>query len=195
MIIEMYGDSTQAGVSYWNGVAHQEEWTPAKVLAARLGSGFEVRNYGIGGTKLQQAADGSKMYDGLSFAEQIAQSDADIVICNWGINDAYIRGNTPEAHRDRWYQVADIVRGAGKKFVLQTPNPISVDHGAILAELVSASRAVPNDCTADVYAHVLWVYPQWQVHLSDGIHPNGILYSWMGHLIHKSVQPLIARSK
>lgn len=180
MRIELHGDSTQVGQSVWSGVTYQEKFTPAKVLESFLGDSATVKNLAIGGSQLAQVVNGSSMYPTGSFGDHIAQSDADIIVCNWGINDAFLPGNTNYAHRQRWKVIERMVREAGKTLVIETPNPISTAHAGILASIVAASRSITGAQYVDIHAQVTWKYPQWAGHLSDGIHPNAIMYQFIG---------------
>lgn len=176
MRIDFLGDSTQVGVSVWAGVTTQAQWTPAKVVGAFLGA--EVRNLGVGGQTMINAMV-QPIVGGMTAPAWVAASDADLIVANWGINDAYIPGNTPAAHRARWEQLA---AAAGGRLVMQTPNPINMPHGSILAGLVAEARKA-NCRRIDLHQHITTFYPNWQAHMSDGVHPNEIMYLHMGRTL------------
>ena len=112
MIVHCYGDSTQAGVSVWGGKPYQEKLPPAAIANALLPD-TTVVNKGVGGTQLAQ-------YATEAFAAEIRDSDADVIVANWGINDCFIPGLTAYQHRERWKFLAAAAKSAGKTFIIQT---------------------------------------------------------------------------
>jgi hypothetical protein len=178
-MIEFHGDSTQAGITVWGTTTHENTHTPAKLVGQILD--VETVNLGVGGSTLNDALTGTIYPGGLNFAQHIAQSSAQIIVANWGINDAYQPGVTAANHAARWQQVSDICAAAGKTFVLETASPIGVSHNSILSNLVAASKTITGAHIADINVAVSQWYPQWQAHLdTPKIHPNGIMYAWIG---------------
>ena len=184
MKVEFHGDSTQVGASIYGGVVST---TSVRVsdFVSRSHPSLTVKNYGRGGSTLRDALNTS-IYPSGTFAQHIAQSDADVIVANWGINDAYSVNYPTAAYVADWQAAANICTAACKKLIIQTPNPISVAHDALLAPLVAASAGVTGAGRIDVYAAIKRWYPQWAAHLSDGIHPNSIMYLYIGKIIAES---------
>lgn len=190
-MIEFHGDSTQTGITVWGPTNHQNTHTPAKLVGQILG--VEAVNLGVGGSTLQDALTGTIYPGGLNFAQHIAQSSAQIIVANWGINDAYQPGVTAANHAARWQQVSDICAAAGKTFVLETASPIGVPHNAILSNLVAASKTINAAHVVDVNNGISQWYPQWSAHLdTPKIHPNGIMYAWIGTMLADALAPIVA---
>lgn len=190
-MIEFHGDSTQKGETVWGTTINQNTHTPAKLVGQILG--VETVNLGVGGSTLQDALTGTIYPGGLNFAQHIAQSNARIIVANWGINDAYQPGVTAANHAARWQQISDICSAAGKTFVLETASPIGVPHNAILGNLVAASKTISGATVVDVNNGILQWYPQWQAHLdTPKIHPNGIMYAWIGTMLADALASLAA---
>lgn len=195
MNIGLYGDSTQAGVSVYSGVVSQAQWTPAKVLQMMLdheyGQGVHtVSNYGIGGSTLWQAMS-TGLYAGQPLTTHIAAQSDDIVVLNFGINDAFIPGYTPAAHKANYASVKSSVEGLGKVFVYESPNPLNTVHDSLVGANDAAVKTISGVKNMDTYGQIKNYYPQWQSHLSDGIHPNSIMYFWVGDYLFKTIDPLL----
>ena len=184
MNVEFHGDSTQVGASIYGGVVST---TSVRVsdFVARSHPSLTVKNYGRGGSTLRDALNTS-IYPSGTFAQHIAQSDADVIVANWGINDAYSVNYPTAAYVADWQAVAGICAVACKKLIIQTPNPISVAHDALLSPLAAASAGVVCAGRIDIYTAIKRWYPQWEAHLSDGLHPNSIMYLYMGFLVAQS---------
>lgn len=190
-MIEFHGDSTQRGITVWGTTPHQNTHTPAKLVGQILG--VETVNYGVGGSTLQDALTGTIYPGGLNFAQHIAQSDAQIIVANWGINDAYLPNVTPANHKARWQQVSDICAAADKTLVLETATPIGTGHNTILSSLVSASKTVTGAHIADINSAISLWYPQWVGHLDTPlIHPNGVMYAWVGCTLADMLQGVVS---
>lgn len=184
MKIEFHGDSTQVGASIYGGVVSTAS-VRVSDFVARAYPCLTVQNYGRGGSTLRDALTTS-LYPAGTFAQHIAQSDADVIVANWGINDAYSVNYPTSAYVADWQTATNICTGACKKLIIQTPNPISVAHDALLAPLVAASAGVTSAGRIDIYTAIKRWYPQWSAHLSDGIHPNTIMYLYIGKMIAES---------
>ncbi|MHC2457699.1 hypothetical protein ACVMIX_004340 [Rhizobium leguminosarum] len=190
MRIGLYGDSTQVGISRYGGVDYVNEYPPAKVLQMFLdrkyGDGEHcVSNYGIKGSTIIQALD-SPLLNGKNVVEHMQCQCDDIVVANWGINDAYVAGNTANAHRAYYTCLKGFVEAQGKIFVYESPNPMNNAHDPILAGLDAAVKTIPGIACSDVNGQVRQYYPQWAGHLSDDTHPNAIMYFWIGSVLFKS---------
>ena len=189
-MIEFHGDSTQAGITVWGTTPVQTAHTPAKLVGKIIG--VPAVNLGVGGSTLQDALMGTIYPGGRTFEQHIAQSSAQIIVANWGINDAYMPGVTPSAHATRWQQVSDICAAAGKTFVLETASPIGTGHNALLSSLVAASKTISGAEVVDLNNAILDWYPEWIAHMDTPlVHPNSIMYAWIGTVLADAVAPLI----
>ncbi len=195
MNIGIYGDSTQVGVSVYGVVSSVTQWTPAKLLQMMLDNKYgvgvhTVTNYAIGGTTFLGALS-TNMFPQGNVYQHIASKSDDIIVANWGINDAFVAGYTGWDYAS-WVQLLkNNVEGAGKKFVYESPNPINNAHSAILDDYVLRAKGLSGLLIMDTYNQIKTYYPQWTGHLSDGIHPNYIMYFYVGDLLFKSIDGLL----
>jgi hypothetical protein len=195
MKIGLYGDSTQCGVSVYGGVPSVCAWTPAKILQMMLDNKYgqgchTVRNYGIGGSTLQGALTTNMFPEG-NVCQHVAAKGDDIVVANWGINDAFIAGLNGWTFASWVQSLKTNVEGQGKVFVYETPNPLNEAHASIVAEFVLRVKTIAGLKIMDNYGQITGYYPQWAAHLSDGIHPNYIMYFWIGDYLFKVIDPLL----
>ena len=196
MNIGLYGDSTQVGASVYAGVVHQAEWTPAKIVQMMLdhkyGAGVHVvSNYGIGGSTISGALGTTIFPGGKTFAQHMAAQSDDIIVANWGINDAYLPGYTAANHKAHYTTLKNAVETAGKVFVYQSPNPLNMPHDPILSTNDAAVKTIAGIKLADINSQIKSVYPQWAYHLSDGVHPNSIMYAFMGEMLFNRIDALL----
>ena len=195
MKIGLYGDSTQVGLSIYAGVGYQADWPPSKLLQVMLdykyGHGVHtVSNYGVRGSTLWQAMS-TGLYSGQNILNHVTAQGDDIVFMNFGINDCYVAGYTPAAHKANYGAVKASVESMGKIFVYESPNPIDNTHDPLLQALDAAVKTIPGIRNMDTYTQVKTYYPQWTGHLSDTIHPNYIMYFYEGDLLFKAVDSLL----
>jgi len=114
-------------------------------------------------------------------------------VANWGINDAYVVGNTAEAHKTYYTCLKNFVEASGKKFFYESPNPLNNTHDPAMVALATGVKTIPNITAGiiDVSWQTRMYYPQWAAHLDDCIHPNQIMYLWIGFLLFKSIDPYL----
>ena len=125
--IATFGDSTMWGANPSN-LATQVATPPYMQLQNFLNTfmgntACVVTNFAISGTTCAQmlaGTDGS----GLTFAARIAATNASVVYCNHGVNDAFgANSYAPATYRANLLQFVAITRAAGKTPVLVTPHP------------------------------------------------------------------------
>lgn len=154
--VALLGDSTQWGA---DGLASDKvPSNPAVVLQAEMNArfgigGVVVTSYAVGGTTSAQAP-------------TVA---ADIVVANYGINDAAPWGESIDAYK------ANLEAMPATLF--ETPNPTpgypwNIGEYAQTMRDVAASRSMP---VADVYTYVKNL-PSYEGYFADGIHPSNELY-------------------
>ncbi|MCS3741999.1 SGNH/GDSL hydrolase family protein [Rhizobium sp. BK661] len=195
MRIGLYGDSTQMGLSRQGNVSVQNEFPPSKTLQMMLdqkyGAGIHcVSNYGIGGSTIIQALD-TPLFEGKNVVQHMDCHCDDIVVANWGINDAYVVGNTANAHKAYYTCLKNFVEAREKRFIYESPNPLNNSHDQIMVALDTGVKAITSLTIADISWQTRMYYPQWAAHLDDGIHPNAILYFWVGMVLFKTVDSVI----
>lgn len=83
------------------------------------------------------------------------------------------------------------VEGMGKIFLYQSPNPINTAHDSLLGANDAAVKTIPGIKNMDTYGQIKTFYPQWQSHLTDGIHQNYIMIYWVGDYLFKAIDPLL----
>lgn len=205
VIVESYGDSTSLGLQTVNGqlvISPNNE--PARLqglLRDLISPNITVKNEGVGGTEAWQLLTGN---DGkhLPWAQQMAQSPAQIVILNFLLNDQYLvdhpkPGVWQERPSDYIYFLAQLVQGArdaGKTVVLYEPNPTNSFQSSRFMEYLSCLRYVAANMGVLLVKNVdqILAQPNWQAMLSeDNIHPSDALYLMKAQFAFPVIAPLV----
>ena len=195
--IELHGDSTQFGSAYAGGGTYvRTQFPPSKMVQmmvdADYGAGnFLIKNLGVGGSTANDALTTSNLYcNGTkTFAQHIASSDADVIVCNWCINDAHSVGHTVAKHIAEYNSLKNIVQGAGKVFVAETANPLTTPHAGIVANY-RAALVANGGHVIDTHDAITRWYPSYPMHLEDGVHPNAIMYTFIGQFVYNRLSQL-----
>lgn len=148
-----------------------------KDLQTTLGATVTVVNNGIGGSTIDNRLTGSNGYAS-PWGTFLASDSAQIVISNWGINDANTTpgvGESVDQFRADLLSYIQLAQQRGKTVVLEEPHPVCDNTHPDLAQYV----AVIDDIAAQQglplvqqYQYVLSL-PNWQSYLSqDCIHPG-----------------------
>lgn len=204
--IDMYGDSTMAACAVSPGAKPQVgcpanyEASPnssfaylRRMLTEKFGSQVVVTNLGVGGARLIQVIDGDSEMHGLEipYAKRLAQSDARIVVENFGINDY---GKDLAIFERSLIAFIDETRAAGKIPVVEEPNPIgappfdgALDHIVALIDQICAERNV----TVIPQYRPIKALPEWHSLLADGIHPGDALYKIKGEEEFSVLGPIV----
>lgn len=206
VLVEAYGDSTMVGYSYptpGQPAVQLPDNQPAvmqTILQGQYGSTVTVTNNGVSGSRAPQLVDGSDGYH-LPWIQTVANSKAQIVIVNYGINDSF---NQPidslETYKTALRSIVDIATAGGKVVVFEQPNPVCLpgSNYAEYAPLASYAQAMAdvaaekNVPIADNYGYVKSL-PDWQGMLSDCAHPKGQLYEMEAARLAAVVGPLVAK--
>jgi lysophospholipase L1-like esterase len=173
--IEAYGDSTTAA----------EAW----VLQGRYCVKTTVISKGVSGTTYRDLIAGANGQT--KFADAMSTSNADIVMVNFGINDAFQGISSIE-----WYlgEVKRITTFYNKTLIIQTSNPINNSYFQANSDMANRIRvwAQANGVwLSDNYNNVL-NYPNWQTLLCpDNVHPNSTGYEFKGYKTFQVVDPLV----
>jgi len=179
IVIDAEGDSTMYGLETVNGQFVQSASPPPVLVQARLrelfGAGVSVNAYGSPGANLRFELQGTDNY-ATPLRDRLAVSHAQIVIENFGINDAFL----PSAqYRSNLIQFVDTVRASGKLPVLEEPNPVCDGH-ATLDELVGILNEVAREKAVPLVKQydAIKALPAWQGLLTDCVHPGDALYAF-----------------
>lgn len=175
--IAVYGDSTQIAPVPPSWLVSVNR--PSDVAQSILG--VPVKNEGVGGTDSGQLLHGDGVHP--PWQQEMNSSTATIVTINHGIND---HRDTLAEYRANLVELVIIAQRAGKRVVLETPNPVVVDDAPNLALRADAMRSVAADTGAllcDEYAAVEAAgLVNWQ-NLIDGVHPNDAMYLLKGQTL------------
>jgi lysophospholipase L1-like esterase len=205
LVIEAYGDSTTEGWTVDNGIGRRTSKNAERILELSLRKEFgdvvTVVNYGAGGTEAAELLTGSTGSP-LSWGERMARSPAEIILLNYGLNDAYyahVRSakapqETAEQYAQILAQLAFIARGAGKTVVLEEPNPTcNRIREAALPSYVDALRAMARRESIPLVSQYDFILslPAWTSLLGDCLHPNEALYNIKGRRTAAVLGPIV----
>lgn len=190
VLIQYFGDSTIFGANPKKlncQVSRSAPSAMAELFEKKYGKTVLVWNEGISGTKADYYLSGEHG----SWQEIMGKSAANIVIVNWGMNDAWFDpGVSVETYKAQLAALADAAKSKGKTIIFETPNPISVDKKPFgdqakadrLEVLISAMRQVAaekNSPLIDQYNYVKSI-SNWKDLIPDGVHPKPELYRLKG---------------
>lgn len=178
VVIEWYGDSTTLGTTFENGkygdAKSSEPELVQSMLRSKLGRGSVIiKNRASGGTTANQLILGTVNYK-TPFAQQVAKGRADIVVINFGINDAYTPGYSAAKYDADLTEMIRIVKAAGKVVVIETTNPIDNLHNETLWAYQHQASATAQRLGVPVINQwsEMMKLPDWQSYLGDKIHPT-----------------------
>lgn len=162
----LYGDSTQAG-------------NPHTGLLESLPEGSTVRNLGVPGLMAQQHLFG---VPGLitDWNTSIRTDGCDLVVQNYGINDAVKLQTPPEEFADQVMVMRQMALAANKRVIIESPNPITAHQPELVAAYAAALRARLGDDISfvDQHSRIQRDLPNWQAYLPDGVHPDNTMYAF-----------------
>lgn len=176
-----FGDSTQAGLTPPN------TYTPPANEAARLLGRADIRQDGRTGTtslELLDGTDGSGMY----WVDRIAP--ATIVTINHGLNEI---GRSPADYRTTLRQLVFTAQAAGKRVVLETPNPMVPAVPALdgLAQVVRDVALETGATLCDQHTAIIAAGLNTVTYIPDGVHPSPALYLFKGQVLADCLRPLL----
>ena len=169
----MYGDSTTVG---WDFEGKGEPYTLQTLVPKHV----TVVNEGVNGMSAVNLLNGT---DGkhLPWLQQMANSRADLVTINFGMNDVI---TTPlQDYATYMRQLVDIARQAGKVVVLQQPNPTCATPRLNLVQYVRQLDQIAQEKGVPMVRQfdLLLAMPDWQSLMSDCIHPDKDKYPIKAH--------------
>jgi hypothetical protein len=202
--IEFHGDSTQYGSTLAGDMTYiQTPVPPSKYVKMMCGelktAGANViTNLAVPGSTAREALTTKKLYANRSknFAEHIATSSANIIICNWAINDNFVVGHSSTQLIADYLELKKIVIDAGKVFIAETSNPLKIYTNGVLnatrnqmiaqyaTALLDAGKNY-NFPVIDTFNAVSKWYPDFGKNLQDGVHPDAIMYGFIGQYVYR----------
>lgn len=176
--IQLFGDSAQFGYDGKTDgrVAHPPVAVLQSLMDARFGVGAVlVTERAVPGSSSAQLLAGT---DGRNrpWPQEV---DADIVVVNHALNDAYARVPL-KTYADQLRRLHPTV--------YETPNPVTVGwpspaYARVMREVAAEQHAT----VADVEKWML-AQPHWRRHLSDGLHPDDATY---GEIVRQVLMPAL----
>lgn len=207
-VIDYYGDSTVWGLDPAKTTSTnvvQLAAPPTQVLQAALtqkcGFPVTVNNRAVPGARLLDAVNGTSPYYSTPFATAIASSPANMVIENYGINDARLNTTTGN-FASALISMSQAARAAGKTMVIETPNPvvdgaqtaIYVGENAYIATLSAQAIRVAQsegDLLVDQYDYFMTIGGDMLTEFSDGVHPTATTAALKAQRVAAAIQPLV----
>ncbi|HIE4429965.1 TPA: SGNH/GDSL hydrolase family protein [Burkholderia multivorans] len=160
-------------------------------LVQSLGGQITVTNNGIGGTTAPESLNGLTPFSA-PLATRLASIRPNIVIVNYGINDA--GRETTDDYQQALVGIVAAIRGAGAVPVLEEPNPVCKGPGPQLDAYVGAMRTVAQQYGVLLIQQYDYIksLPDWQSMLPDCVHPNQDLYRIKGDREAQQLAGLVA---
>lgn len=193
--IEQYGDSTTAGLSFYDGKVQPAKKSSVDVIYVsinnRFGPAVSIANFGKSGTCAVQLLTGNG--DLPAWSERVKQSNANIVTFSYGLNDQNSCHRTPQQFADDLRQLVDLTVSAGKLAILVEPTPSTTPDRQSLADYVGAMNLVAEEWKIPIIQHYkIWTsLPDWKSLLSDGVHPTEQGYQIKGLTEYQALAPII----
>jgi lysophospholipase L1-like esterase len=191
--VDYYGDSTVFGVDGATGggrVATPEPLVFDQSLQTTLK--HSVSNQGVSSTTCVQLLNGT---DGVhpDWATQMANTTANVVIVNHGINDSFSPNESVDQYKSCLNSLISIATAKGKKFVLETPNPAKDSGGGTTGldayvtgmREVAAATGVPLIDQYKMLTDFLNGRPVTTI-CPDGLHPTQDIYTMKGQFAAKT---------
>ena len=198
--IDYYGDSTVQGVDPRDLGRICPVTAP---MAAEIylrqrfpGRDISVVNHGAGGTRSDQYLQAPD-----AWSTAMATSPAQIVIFNWGINDAFDQKVSPRIFEHNIRQLATTARSHGKIVMIETPNPLvfaAAPFGKIATarkerQIIRAVRRTARQLDLiliDQYDFIRKL-PGWTARIPDGAHPDCGFYETKGRFAARRIATVI----
>lgn len=196
VIIAFYGDSTvygtqmQPGGTYIrsrNNEPDTVQWDLQKVFGVRV----FVQNHGVPGSICSDFLWGQNSVS-QDWRKEMANSTADVIVYNTGINDAGRMDNTGFIWCEQ--QIVGIAQQAGKKVIIETPNPVAFVWNSNIWGVVHNEQYVASTTgatLADFWSAIMNSSFNWKPMLADGIHPNDQMYQLKAINIEATLTPMV----
>jgi lysophospholipase L1-like esterase len=200
VLIGAFGDSTMAGFTATSPTTGEYTTLDAPHylqldLQGIYGPGVTVVNQGVSASTLGELMAGTAPYT-TSFTQQLAQSNAKIVLENFGMNDVLPGvGESPEAFRQLLIEWVTDAINAGEVPILEEPSPSCDPQRANLGEYVQQIDDVAAQMNVPLIQQYTYIQslPNWQGYLADCIHPSPALYAIKAQREAVVISPLVAK--
>lgn len=196
VLIDAEGDSTTYGLSMTSPgqltlVAQPAPAIMQADLIQSIGGQITVVNSGVANTTAPQSLNGVSPFPA-PLATRLASIRPNIVIVNYGINDA--GRETTDDYQQALVGIVAAIRGAGAVPVLEEPNPVCRGPGPMLDSYVEVMRTVAQQHGALLIQQYDYIksLPDWTLMLPDCVHPNQALYKIKGDREAQQLQSLVS---
>ena len=185
-IVVCVGDSITQGV----GVTDASTSSYPAQLSKKLGSNYQVLNYGVGGTTV---LDGDSAYTATSFYNKALRSGASVVIIALGTNDCRTDGWDADAFETAYQALVNEIyhAKADADIILVLPSPIYItaynyDDEILRNEMIPIIRKIADEYgfkTVDAYSALEGK----ESLFTDGLHPNEKGAALLARLVKKAI--------
>lgn len=206
VLIEVYGDSTARNCTRTAGVpaggicqtvdyamaSPTTEQTVQAQLQAKYSSTVTVSNLGVAGNTVPALITGDGL--NLPWAQQMAQSKANIVVLIFGINDSNVAsGESAEQFQANVSQLIQVAEAAGKTVVIETANPVNDPTRLALPQYVAAEIVIAQQWSVNVIDQFdyLSAMPDWISMLCDNVHPTQAGYNLKAQFEFQGLDPIV----
>lgn len=194
VVVAMYGDSTTFGAELLpSGNWIQSLSNVPAVIQSKYSSGVTVLNKGISGVTMPQMVIGASPAT-KTWAQEMSESYADIVVLNFGINDANTTWETDYQVNYYATKLIDVAQAHGKIVVIETSNPVNTPLYNRLSQVAYVIRTLAQSRSLTLADHHLWIQtglPNWETYLPDGVHPNAALYTYKADSLYCVLNPVV----
>lgn len=190
--IGFYGDSTAYGTSQdANGNYYRTRQNEPDLLQWKLqeifGVNVFVENHGRPGSICSDFLWGQRgvTHD---WATEMAASPVDLVIVNFGLNDAGVLSLGD--FQFCMTKLAQIAESHGKVFAVNTPNPVDKHYNSAYGPITQVGIGLGRPAV-DHWNGIMNEMPNWKSHLPDGIHPDDAMYENKANRTVQQLRPII----
>lgn len=196
VLIYADGDSTMYGAAPGSKAA--ESTQPAAMqatLQAVFGPSVTVENHAQPGQTVADSVNGTGTFTE-PLAARLAKSNAQIVLCNFAINDS--QKFTTSEYGENLAKWINVVEAAGKIPVFVEPNPTDLSLAPwtySLSQYVAVMRYEADIWKVAIVPQFAYLQTldNWKSMLSaDGIHPLATMYQIMGERDAAALKPIVA---
>lgn len=169
----MYGTNPATGAPYPNNVASDLQ----TLMRAQFGNRVTVSDEGVPGSTLGSLMSGS---DGRHpvFTQQMAQSKADIVVVNHGVNDSAWGGETTSQFWALLTQFVAVAQRHGKIVALEDAGPVCSPNYNVAPYVTTTDDVASQSGMALIQQYqALLAVPNYCSHLTGQYYPDPYVYS------------------
>ena len=156
-LVCVYGDST----------------TKRNPYTAIKDAGIDILAFGSPGARSDHLLEGRNAYFYNTWSEELKNS-CTVVVLNFGLNDVGSGRYNAQSFAAQLSAMRDTARAAGKRVILETPNPTNEPTKDTLVGYVAAVNALGGEIVDN---HALFGGAFKQEWMADDAHPNALGYS------------------